>query len=138
MTPDMTKLHKVLEHIRSLPDCGGLGGRLAAEQDGWRQDDWLITDGDRITDQGVTRDGKPCGTAACFAGWTAIMFAPSGTKVRGACLTLPDGTQQPVREYAKRELGLDEPAAISLFACHNRLDGLERIIDKIGEGACNG
>jgi hypothetical protein len=145
MSADVVRLRKVLEHIRSLPvvDSG-------VDEDGWQPDNWLVehgVDGDgwqqnnwlvvddaiTITDQGaVDQSGTRCGTAACFAGWAVLMFAPNGTQADyREMVTKLDGARIRVPDYAVELLGLDMHNADRLFDANNTLSDLERIVTEL-------
>src|SRR5213078_728698 len=112
---DCVKLRKILEYIKELDesqraetaeeerfvpsifDAASHGGAV------WYQGDWLqLFAGEQHVPSGTlkpegmvtTVEGQQvkCGTAACFAGWDALLFAPDGTRFHGAAMYLPDGT----------------------------------------------
>jgi hypothetical protein len=142
-SPDIPRLRKVLDLIRSLPvHLEGSGDYTA---DSWSQADWMnygaadATIGAgyaTITDSGVVSatTGLRCGTAACFAGWAVLMFAPHGTLVLDEeYVKLPGQGQGPVHiaDYAMELLGLDTDQAETLFAAWNGLSALETTVDEL-------
>jgi len=134
MSADVARLSKVMAHIETLPEYDqhdvAYQENLA---DGWYQGDWIVADGlMTITDQGIlNKEEKLCGTTGCFAGWTVLMFAPSGTKTDGFAVTLPDGNATNVQKLAIELLGLTEAEAATLFDAGNNLEALKYITSRI-------
>jgi hypothetical protein len=57
-----------------------------------------------------------CATAACVAGWAAILAAPEGAILTSSHICLPDNTRQFIDNYAQGVLGLNDRAAMYLFS----------------------
>jgi len=140
---DVARLHKVLDRIKTLPryDDDDIEQRFETGElpagDGWYQADWLRTLGEvTITDQGLvdSQGEKTCGTAGCFAGWAVVMFAPDGTRVDGAYVTMPDGGTSFVSEMAQELLDLEDAQRRMLFAGSSTIFELERVIARIEAG----
>lgn len=146
MAKDCVKLRKILEHIKDLK---------AAQDDMWErqqnpfrlpgfalwdQSDWLRAYVGEvpvrnavIQPEGLiaTIKGQPakCGTAGCFAGWDALLFAPAGTVLNGNLMTLPDGGEATtIAEWAIEDLGLEPFEASELFDHRNKIPDLETYI----------
>lgn len=141
---DCVKLRKILAHIRDLeasrPDgTFGSFGIIPQGESAWRQGDWfalyagqgpvrnaVIQPGGVIAT--VQQQEYTCGTAACFAGWDALLFAPAGTQIRGNLLILPGDKVISVAEWAEEDLGLNPQDAGALFAAYNTIDRIEALI----------
>lgn len=114
------RAYAVLDHIEAQPDL-------------WRQEIYI----------GRTE----CGTVACFAGWTALLFGEGGPegfarplswtapRVEAAASRwrMPDGTLRSVDSYAEELLGaktwgLGVDGDESLFAACNSLSDLKRLV----------
>jgi hypothetical protein len=67
----------------------------------------------------VTKDSEdftpPCGTTACYAGWTAYLAAPVGSEVQGSYVWEPGKSSQHVEDYAIKALGITPGQAEALF-----------------------
>lgn len=102
MNRNVQLLEKVMQHIDDHPE----------QHD---QSTWVRTD---------------CGTAACFAGWAAILTFGTGIILRdGGFQCPPPYAHRIMSEVAADLLGLDEANADTLFhACNSR--GMLRLMVK--------
>lgn len=129
-------LTELRDKIKSLPSMGDLDKRfqeedapdylskdtltLAAEHginQIWLQWIWVNPYGD-------------CGTAACAAGWTALLM---GKEINDRCEVQQDFKAMHVREYARQVLGLTLQQAEDLFSGNNTRDDMDRIFAKLLE-----
>jgi hypothetical protein len=148
--PDFVKLEKVLAHIESLPDTCGQDWMVLppdVRPDAFIQATWMDLGGTQvaqITDRGlVLPDSETrCGTAACFAGWAMLMYAPAGTILEDASsepvLIYPDGTSAAVESAATEELDLTFTQADELFCACNTLQDIRDTISEFKAGATTG
>jgi hypothetical protein len=100
---------------------------------------------DRFRDKKTSKQYVPvsCPTAACVAGWTAMvtggkMLVPEeearmGTYggVDSATMVRADGVVQDISAYARQTLGLTENEAEHLFAAHHSNRTVLRYLDEI-------
>lgn len=144
--PDTARLHKVMDHITSLATEEGAGIPTTGEPPRlWRQATWIHitprhTEPATLTDQGLIRNGEPCGTAACFAGWTVLLFGEPGTQIGqltgyGDRVFLPGSPRAftTIAEYARELLGLNQREADELFRSGNSLQNLRELVDEFTE-----
>jgi hypothetical protein len=108
--PNIDLLRKTMAHIEAHPET-------------WEQAHW-------VSDKG-------CGTAYCFAGWTAAL---SGASIDSkGHVDLPDGMRMHVSDYAAQLLGIPLQDTFAdavlevdhLFNGDNDLDALRRIVDEL-------
>lgn len=104
---------RVLAHIETLPTEG--------PGDVWDQGVWADGTGDWA-------DGPPCGTAACFAGWT--VFLSNNTRFTSD-MTLYQIAAIP--NEARRLLGISHAAGTKLFAVDNSLEDIRLAIKQLAE-----
>jgi hypothetical protein len=123
---NMEKLHTVAEIVFALPE-------KSTELNRWNQDVWMdialfvsinhpaiITDTEEIKVRGIK-----CQTAGCFAGHTALIYAPVGTKLISHSLQLPGSDEWiPYDEWAAEELDLTASQAHYLFSSDRTKDGI--------------
>lgn len=95
-----------------------------------------------LWDQTWWREEKPCGTAYCFAGWTAILSGaafvrlPSGNLSETMVIPPGGGDPEPVSDYAARILGIEHTITSQcdmppLFHSWNDLDDIYRIAGEL-------
>lgn len=103
----------------------------------WNTADFIIGSGRRLLRMALGRPMKDdkgeeitCGTAACFAGWTVILHAPEGTKLRAEHVELPSGRHTYVDDYARQLLGLSHEQGEELFAYFNTVENLRDMIER--------
>jgi len=107
----------------------------------WKQDEWIreafpidLVDIDLVDN---VDNGPSCGTAMCFAGWTA--YLDGFTDVDGYERVMVNPTtgetlaMDGIEEYATDSLDLTTYQADDLFEGGNELSDLEEIIDFIAE-----
>jgi hypothetical protein len=143
--PNVTNLRKVLDHLDSLPDqqeyftAQFFGDEPPPvdwrEADSWNQHVYTNACESEITDQGVVNaQGVKCGTAACLAGWGALMLCPVGTKVDGDLVKLPEkGARWRSLDHLMRRpeyFDLTEAQAERLFHAENIREGMRAQIDE--------
>ena len=104
MTPNWDLINRVVEQIDSRPET-------------WNQ--------------GVWKAETKCGTAYCFAGWTAAMEGARWHPLWSS--TLDDGTG--VWAFAHDHLGLSGDQSEALFRGDNSREVIEDVLDMIREGA---
>lgn len=78
-----------------------------------------------------------CETGMCFAGFTAIEAGGKWDAFDMESVRTPEGELLHVREFAARELGIDNDDEMdrhSLFCYRNTIKDLEFLIDKLSEG----
>jgi len=93
------------------------GTAVAFDMTDWIHNDDLYESADEIPVEQL-KEGS-CGTAACIAGYVALMRAPKGTTTTGSTLYLPDGGMTDCDRFAQGELGIDSSQASALFYCSN-------------------
>lgn len=71
-----------------------------------------------------------CGTAACAAGWTALL---TGKEISDRCEVQHDFKTMAVRDYAREVLGLTWGQAENLFCGNNTRDDMDRIFAELLE-----
>jgi hypothetical protein len=137
---DLPKLEKVMDRIDGLPIFFYGANTGGDEADYWDQEAYWGEHGydlHVITDEGVTLGtGEKCGTACCFAGWTAVLFAPPGTIAYGpnASLILPGQEHwTAIGAFAEEILELTPNEAFTLFSAGNTKEDLHAIIDRLRE-----
>lgn len=116
-------LRKTMEHIDDLPDYTealralALGeGEPDPRPDYWWQGTWKT----HLARAGFsTVQVEQCGTAACFAGWAAIL---DGEAERNPWESIAD--------QARRVLGLTFSQADRLFAAYNSREDLHRLVEE--------
>jgi hypothetical protein len=145
--PNVTNLRKVLDHLDSLPNqMKYLTAHLLSQEeeppenwqelDAWNQHVYTNThEGCEITDQGVVNaQGVKCGTAACLAGWGALLLCPVGTKLDGDSVKLPDkGARWRSIHHLMRlpeYFDLTEAQAEHLFHADNTREGMHAQLGK--------
>lgn len=111
-TPNATLAYRVLDHIDAHPES-------------WNQLDW------------ITRpDGADCGTAACFAGWTALLSGDQPRwardwSVRTDYVLDPDGERRDISVRASELLGINDEQADDLFCAVNTRPRLGTLVAEI-------
>jgi len=70
-----------------------------------------------------------CGTTACFAGHTAFIFAPVGTKFYKDNMRIPEKPLITYDDFADQELELTQGEVNYLFAGHRDLDELVEYVE---------
>lgn len=115
--PNIALARKVLEHIERFPQHHYQG-------------DWTNNPINQLAaDNG---DHPPCGTALCFAGWTAFLTAPKGSRMNSAgTILLPDGKTPHSADWTEELLGITPEQASVLFYSAQNLDDLKAVIDAI-------
>ena len=121
-------LRKVMEKIEEIPEARDFEVEFQQGYNGpqvelWDQENWVNT---------VNINGEECGTAACFAGWTALL---AGAQVLPGAdyFVLTEYGIASVSAFATRQLGLDESQADALFCGGNTKKDLRRIVDRLLE-----
>jgi hypothetical protein len=136
---DVAKLRLVLKYIEEelAKEAAPSSATRAA---GWDQAWWGVS----RSDLAVEPRWDTCGTAFCFAGWTAVLdgvqplwervVLSNGEQV-WACTDIRHGNGQcdPVELHAQDSLGLTGEQADNLFFADNTIDDLRRIVQEIIE-----
>lgn len=140
--PTLTKqesddlMRRTMEKIESLPAWDDVEDRFMTTEC-WLKHDILaeaaaqgITE---IWDQGEWLSPPSpltgCGTVACFAGWTCLLYGAQ--PINFMYVELPDGTTHKVRDLAKHLLQLTEGQAHNLFNGMNDLNRLRATVDAL-------
>lgn len=100
MTINAEEVWRVLKHIRTFPETH-------------RQHMWV----------------SPCGTAGCFAGWTALLNGWGAHAIHGHVFNPATGQVAHASSVARRILGLSEREALFMFHATNTIDDLERLAE---------
>jgi hypothetical protein len=99
---------------------------IAADTVGdWEQGNWVVPS--------RSQDPGSCGTAACFAGWRAIL---DGVYLDGMLVGRQGGhkPRESIRMYAENRLGLTPEQDGSLFSGGNTLEDLKYMVNAIAGG----
>lgn len=120
MTVNTEVLEAVLTHIKDHPEEHDQAIYFCSSEDGC----W-------------TDNGTWCGTAACFAGWTAIKYAQEygyQPRARYSRTFVKGGRERHVSEVAEDILGLSESDAGWLFCAYNTIEDLEVMVKNLIDG----
>lgn len=121
-------IQKVMEKIEEMPSVHDFyaahreTGYSGPPVDVWNQGEWL-------TKLFKVR-GRTCGTAGCFAGWTAVL---DGAVDDGDGRVYLNDRVISVGNYARKALGLSDTQAYDLFSGGNSKEDLRRIVNKLLE-----
>jgi hypothetical protein len=117
---DIALARKVLDHIERFP----------GHHD---QADWVT--GAPVDEVAAGNGDHPaCGTALCFAGWTAFLTAPKGSRISRGGMDLPAARQDDhAADWTTEQLDLDDTAGQpgALFYAAKTRGDLKAMIDAI-------
>lgn len=129
--PNVELLRETLDHVIAMD-----------AEHAWNQHVWLARRGGPLAYE--VPEGNTCGTAACFAGWRAVLDEKEGLceipkramDIVVVQIETPQGPREvslDIAEYAQQRLGLDDEEAEELFNSENSLRTLKDLVDRFCE-----